>query len=42
MLSVLSPEDKDKRGESNLSVRLDEKLRGNKETFLSKQSDSRW
>ena len=39
MLSVQSPEDKDKRGEFNLSVRLDEKVSGRNETFLSKQSD---
>jgi hypothetical protein len=41
MLFVQSPEDKDKRGESALSVQLDEKLSGNKERFLSKQSDFR-
>lgn len=39
MLSVQSPEDKDKRGEFNLYVRLDEKVSGKNETFLSKQSD---
>jgi len=41
MLSVQPPEDKDKRGESNLYIRLDQKLSGNNETFLSKQSDLR-
>jgi hypothetical protein len=38
-LSVQSPENKDKRGESNLYARLDEKVSGENEAFLSKQSD---
>mgnify|MGYP001549007511 CR=1 FL=1 len=36
MLSVRFPEDKDKRGESNLYVRMDLKLGAQKETFLEK------